>query len=143
MSTADLVEMDAQIAKDLATPGTMESITWLQAGTVDKPHKLAGCMTQEESLAYVQKLKDMGAVSVMSVPHSAEHVSAPIRTILVIELPEDPEAQQKLYDWNVETSLEYLGDARDDIGTTHMVHMAGCRLEDSDFDDDDDEYDEE
>ena len=144
MSSTELVGIEATIAEWLAIPGTMDAIAWLHTGTVDTPHILSGCLTYEESIDYVKNILEMGAVSVLSVGPSPKCSRPHIRNCLVIELAEDPEVRQKLYDWNVAISEEYLCDATEDIGTTHMLHYAGCRATDVDFDedeDDDEEYD--
>ena len=127
----------------LHLPGTMDALTWLQSGTDDEPHTLAGCLTPEESLAYVHGILEMGAVSVLACPTGS--AAYPVRPSLLIHLPTNPQVRQRLYEWDVETAWKFDTDATGSMGETHMFHLVECLAEDLDFDDDDDDdgYDDE
>jgi len=95
-----------------------EAREWLKA---DPQHTIYNL--NEKSAATVESVYEMGATKV-SAAVSGDGAGGPIKTQLVIELPQDPAARAKLFEWAATTIKQYGGDDETpphDVGQKYMV----------------------
>jgi hypothetical protein len=91
-------QLDAAAVAALGSKSAMEAKQWIVAGTDEKPHAIpiVDSVGQPE---YVQRLYDMGAVKVTVTRTGKDKHSESIDARqIVIALPKDPAAREKLFD---------------------------------------------
>jgi hypothetical protein len=108
---------DAQ-ALELLKEDAFEAREWLKA---DPQHTIYNL--NEKSAATVESVYEMGATKV-SAAVSGDGAGGPIKTQLVIELPQDPAARAKLFEWAAASIKQFGGDDETpphEVGQKYMV----------------------
>ena len=93
-------EHEQLIQRLLSDPAKMEAMGWLKSVHPGENRTVGACELNVESLEFVQKIYDLGALEILAVnihPHpngAGEHTGK-----LVVTLPQNPEQRTAIFEW--------------------------------------------
>jgi|ERR1700733_472468 hypothetical protein len=108
--------------KFLRDPNTKEVLGWLKGGSGEDFRSLGELATNEESIALAKEAYDAGAVEVFAVEID-EYPEGQNTGKLVLKLPDDPEARQRVCAWCGRIAQEQGFDPEKDTGQSYLFVM--------------------
>ena len=115
----DEQEYLAFIKKLLANPKKGEALAWLKASSDVCFRNLGELGTTAESVAFVQRLYDLGAKDVTAVEIN-EYATGQNTGKLVVDLPDDPVQRSQLFHWVAQQAESRGFEADDDFGQSYL-----------------------
>lgn len=113
---------DEFVQQFLESPSTKEALAWLQAGSDSDFRSVGESESTEESIALIQQIYDAGAEEVLAVDID-EYPEGQNTGKLVIRLPADPAARERVFAWAGEIAESQGFDAEQDSGQSYVFVM--------------------
>ena len=111
------------ITARLADPNKAEAMSWLSSGPPGSVRTLGEMESNEASVAFVRRLYDLGAVEVLAVEIDTDENGDANSGALLITLPDDPVARERLFGWSAQQAADMGFDGYEDFGQRHLFVM--------------------
>ena len=114
---------DAFVERFLDSPNTKEALSWLRAASESDFRSVGEHETTEESIALIEEVYDAGAAEVLAVEIDEYPDEGQNTGKLVIKLPDDTNARQRVFAWVGEIAQSQGFDAEQDSGQSYLFVM--------------------